>query len=409
MKSKTDVFPPMLLERPVAERLQYFRSKVIAHTRLLKADQDLMEALRHPGDATLIFVFGPSGVGKSTLCRRVQARLAEMLQPELLADPNRIPYVAIEAVSPEAGSFNWKGYYRRALLATTQAQALVDELRIREGRGGVPESSRTGKRSLFGKHVVTEELRLALEDTLHYHRPHAFFVDECQHLANIVGGRWFMTQMDNLKSLASMTHTLHVLVGTYGLLNLTNLSAQLARRSIHIHFSRYHFDQSEDEHAFKRVLLSFQNHMPIANMPDLVADYEYLYMGCVGCVGMLKNWLYRALASALEADEKSLTHRHLERSYDAAKVLEAATEVREGEQALTGDPRHFTRIRALLGMPLPTPKSTVTSSIPDENVPKPMGKADDKAAPAQSMSASKPRRVNVQRKPMRDAVGRTQP
>ena len=56
----------------------------------------------------------------------------------------------------------------------------------------------------------------------------------------MTSGRRLLDQMDNLKSLANMTNTVHVLIGTYDLLGLMNSSAQLSRRSIEIHFPRYH-------------------------------------------------------------------------------------------------------------------------------------------------------------------------
>src|SRR3989304_9628642 len=96
-----------------------------------------------------------------------------------------------------------------------------------------------------------------------------------------------------------MTGTPHVLIGTYELPGLANKSAHLTRRSIEIHFGRYHVESAEDLLAFKSVLLTFQRHLPLAVEPDLVGRHEYLYEGSVGCVGVLKNWLNRALAAVL--------------------------------------------------------------------------------------------------------------
>ena len=56
-------------------------------------------------------------------------------------------------------------------------------------------------------------------------------MDEAQHLKKFASGRRLLDQMDILKSLASLTDTIHVLIGTYELLGLADLSAQLNRRS----------------------------------------------------------------------------------------------------------------------------------------------------------------------------------
>ena len=123
--------PKEVLSQSVKQRLEYFGAKVIKHPRLVEADQALMDAICHPGDATLVFVFGPTGVGKSTLRRKVEERLLEMLLPELQTDVERIPYASVEAKSPERGYFNWKMYYRQALLATMEVGESMPERKRR--------------------------------------------------------------------------------------------------------------------------------------------------------------------------------------------------------------------------------------------------------------------------------------
>jgi len=44
---------------------------------------------------------------------------------------------------------------------------------------------------------------------------------------------------------------------------------------------------------------TFQRHLPLQKEPDLEKHYEYLLEGSVGCVGILKNWLTRALRVAV--------------------------------------------------------------------------------------------------------------
>ncbi len=74
----------------------------------------------------------------------------------------------------------------------------------------------------------------------------------CIILANIHG------QLDFLKSLAILTNTVYVLAGTYELLTLDTLSAQLGRRSIVAHFPRYQATNKDNVRAFKTVLQAFQ-------------------------------------------------------------------------------------------------------------------------------------------------------
>src|SRR5260370_8533378 len=86
----------------------------------------------------------------------------------------------------------------------------------------------------------------------------------CIILANI------QDQLDHVKSLAIMTQVVHVLVGTYDLMVFRNLSAQLSRRSIDVHFPRYHATHEADMRAFKSVLWPFQRNLPLEENPDLL-------------------------------------------------------------------------------------------------------------------------------------------
>jgi len=102
--------------------------------------------------------------------------------------------------------------------------------------------------------VCSPELRQALEQALRHRRPAAVLIDEAQHLTKIASGAPSSDQLDCLKSLASLTGCVHVLIGTYELLPCRNLSAQLSRRSLDIHFRRYRIDNPDDVVAFQRVI-----------------------------------------------------------------------------------------------------------------------------------------------------------
>ena len=115
-------------------------------------------------------------------------------------------------------------------------------------------------------------------------------------------GRKLQDQLDSIKSLANLTKTVHVLVGTYELLPFRNLSGQLSRRSVDIHFPRYRADRREDYLAFQSVLFTFQRHLPLVGNTDLVKDFDFCYERSIGCVGVLKDWLTRALAMALSQE-----------------------------------------------------------------------------------------------------------
>ena len=70
-------FPDELLQRPTSERLAYFRSYTVAHPQLKAVSEALRRAIQEPGGASLIFVVGPTGVGKTTLRLRIERELKQ--------------------------------------------------------------------------------------------------------------------------------------------------------------------------------------------------------------------------------------------------------------------------------------------------------------------------------------------
>jgi AAA domain len=350
-------FPQGLLEQPESERLAYFKSFTVAHPILKEADSALKQALREPAGGSLVFVYGPTGVGKTTLRLRVEKHLKEVMLPALKEDPSLVPVVSIVAVAPDSSQFSWRDYYKRALIALEEP--LIDRKIIYRVHGVSRNSS---GELMVDPRVLGLELRHALETALYYRRPTAFFIDEAQHLARLSSGRKLQDQLDSIKSLAGITSTLHVLIGTYELLNFLNLSAQLSRRSIDIHFPRYRADRESDLRAFQNVIFTFQRHLPLAEEPDLLKHWEYCYERSIGCVGVLKDWFTRALAAALEEGATALTLKHLQqRAMSLDQCSRMAREAIEGEKDLTERKESREQLRQLLGLVPATPADNSTS------------------------------------------------
>jgi hypothetical protein len=367
--------------QPPAERLAYFAAKVVAHPRLVDAHRAVHDALRQPTAASLIVLYGPTGVGKTTLRLRLEQQLITEALPALDKDTARIPVLAVEAIAPESGQFNWKDYYARALVALNEP--LLDR-KVIVNAAVNPDAVRPAIR----RSASAPALRWVLEQCLRQRRVGVCLIDEAQHLKRLASGRRLFDQMDTLKSLAALTGTMHVLIGTYELLGLTNLSAQLSRRTVEIHFGRYRATVDKDRLAFKSVLLTFQRHLPVSEEPDLVGLWERLYEGSLGCVGVLKSWLNRALADAIAHEAATITRRHLDRqALPTRTLLNLAREITEGESVLREDPKGRDQLRSLLGLP--------TTSMPKTG----------SALNLTGQAVRRPRRTGrVARRPTRDLV-----
>lgn len=339
-------FPLELLTQSTAKRLDYFKSCTIAHPRLHEADQALRAAISEPTGELLVFFYGPTGVGKTTVLNRCKRQIIEERRKEMEDDPGWFPVVGMEAISPERGDFNWRDYYIDALRAFDEplVNRKIQITELGTERKNIPQYV---PRKIDSRSV----LRVALESAIRHRRPIGFFIDEAQHLAKISGGRKLQDQLDCLKSLAIRTNTVHVLAGAYELLILPQLSGQLSRRTRQIHLARYHAESAKDLRDFKNVLWNFQIRMPLKSEPDLMSHWEFCYERSLGCIGLLKDWLTRVLALGLSERRPNVTIKHLERqALPISDCQKIATEILEGEASLADSESTRKRLRTLLSL-----------------------------------------------------------
>ena len=305
-------FPKELLEKSSAEKADYFAAHRIAHPKLIKTYNALLEAVEDAKKGSIITVLGPTGVGKTTLLERLRQKTVDDFHKNSLdQEPEtvgRIPIAMIEAVSANNG-FDWKDYYRRLLaeLFDPLPTRKIDYRKWEALPNEVSEIMQSDKTS-------ATVYRRAVEKALQHRQPVAVLIDEAQHIGATASGRKTLDQLNHIKSIANLSKTVHVLCGSYELLSFLNLSGQLSRRSSEIHFERYSSERSEDINVFRNVVWELQNHLPVNQEPNLLDNWEYLYERSVGCIGTLHDWLLRALKKSLRENAETVTLEILEQT-----------------------------------------------------------------------------------------------
>jgi DNA replication protein DnaC len=234
---------------PASEQLAEFKRYSIAHRILKEADNSLWQRIQEPGGASLIFVYGPTGVGKTTLRQHITSRLIEGAEGAPESEAHQLPALALEAAAPESGNFHWGHFFRQAL-GELEAPFLKDKV---EYAANTAYFDRAGN-YVINLRATAQDLRLSVEQSLRYRRPRAVIIDEAQHLTKISSGRRLQEQMDVLKSLANQTGSLLVLIGTYELLTFQGLSGQLSRPQRERAFSALRIGGRRSEGLSKRAL-----------------------------------------------------------------------------------------------------------------------------------------------------------
>jgi AAA domain len=295
-----------LLNADSSRKLDYFKTQVIVpHKNLKQISNQLLSKILAPDDALVYFVFGVTGIGKTTLRKRLQKVLMETFFEKLRCNPGKIAVSGIEVPSPEGGKFSHRDYYERVLHSLNEVlieYKIIYEIHDKVINNFEPKSDRSRN---------ARALRRAVENVFKYRQIEAFMVDEGQHIFATSGAQQMLEQMNWIKSIANLTETVHILFGTYDLLNCPNLTGQIGRRSEDFHFAPYYKENKEDYTEFKKVALTFARYMPLVKVPNFENKIDYFIDYSVGSVGIFHGWLYRSLRNCMDEHCNTLTFKHI--------------------------------------------------------------------------------------------------
>lgn len=328
-----------LLSPEAQAQLQAFATVKVKHPRLEEADRAVTHAIAAHAGYTHLLLYGPSGVGKSTM----MARITERFRAE---EPNGliVPVVLVEARTPDSGTYTRLDYYRQVLTALKE-HVLVKELLVNVTLTPATKPTRTARN-------VAEwlDLREAVEQALARLQVKAVVIDEAQHLMQVQPPLKPVDQLDWLKSMTNRTQVLHVLVGPFDLFDFRNLNGQAARRGREIYFPRYQVEQLEERQEFMGAVRYLLERVPlICDVANLLGRWRWVAEASLGCVGILRDWLLETVSTTLEEGGTTLTVEALARhALHPAKRLQLETEMRAGERRV--EESHTSSLQALQGL-----------------------------------------------------------
>jgi AAA domain len=381
------------LTQETRAQLEAFKAVKVKHPRLDEVDQQVTQAIDEHAGYTHLLLYGPSGVGKSTVIRRITERFCA-------EEPHQahVPVVLVEARPSDTGTYVRLDYYRQVLLAL-KAHVVVKELLV---------NITTAPTRTRGSRHVTEwlDLREAVEQALARLHVKAVVIDEAQHLMQVAPPLKPADQLDWLKSMTNRTNVLHVLVGTYDLFDFRNLHGQAARRGRDLHFPRYHVDSASERQEFVGALRYLLEHVPLTcDVSALLAHWRWFADCSLGCVGILKDWLIQTVAATFGEASPALTLEALtQHALQPAQRVRLEVDARAGEHKVeVGNTTSHEQLQALLDiasrLSLASPPPPVRQALPEPATP------TNPPSDARPTDPAKRRgRVGV-RAPTRDPVG----
>jgi hypothetical protein len=345
-----------------------------------------MRAVREPAGFTFLLIYGPTGVGKTRMIASLQR---EILVRVLPASFSACRVLTISADPPDGSPFN-RGYFYQTLLTRLGEKTYPLQVQIASHTDHGPLKRRRLPKAAINSNDIPE-LREATKEAIPRHGLEVLIIDEAHHMlyaGDGAQGSILQEQLAWLKSLSiAAPNLLYILVGTYDLLNFGRLNGELSRRCQPIHFPRYQLQREEDCVEFQAALYHLLQKVPLqVDAATLVQHYWlYFYERSVGCIGILKDWLLRAVSTALDERKDTLTLDWLQdHALEVGQCQQMMLDAFEGEQKLNYTEAHREHLwRLLQGGELiaPVPPLPPRSTLPSE--PKPATETQNAPLPVE--------------------------
>src|SRR5258708_7088133 len=308
------------LDPDLQARLAALQQYKIKHASLEKMDDLLKNAIDEHTSYGIVALYGPSGVGKSTVLKRIAERCREEER-----DSSVVPIVVVQASPEDVGSASRLDCYRQVL------HQLRGHVAVRDRILNLPLAWQRGKKSTDPAEWL--EIRDAVSYALDLLKVKAVCIDEAQHLMQADAAQKPSIQLDWLKSLTNRSNLLYILIGNYSLYDFCHLNGQIARRMRDEHFSRYHLNRQEEAEEFTSALKKLLEQVPLqVNIPEMLTHWKWFGEWSIGCVGILSDWVVETAATLCRAGESVLTLEALTKhALKPAQRLRLETEARTGE------------------------------------------------------------------------------
>jgi len=180
----------------VKAKMAEFRATRVGHRSAAAARDSIMQKLGMSEKERMFVLIGPSGVGKSTVLRRVRELILKEHREQMLRDPGFLPFISVKAVTGLDGNYSWRDGFARLLNAGNEPllgkKVLIPKLQL----DGLEISNTRG--------LYRDEFRRSFESMVKNRGILYVFVDEASAILDAAVNRDTIRHFNILKSLSGV-------------------------------------------------------------------------------------------------------------------------------------------------------------------------------------------------------------
>jgi hypothetical protein len=282
----------------IDEQIERFRNCRVKHAILARVLDEAMFYLHDSPSTGIVNIVGPTGAGKTMVRNEIEASTIKLRHEEMVRHRHVRPVISTTALASGNTKFAWSDLCQAALLE------LGDPFSVRSSPEHFDEEFRQRIEDLpkLGSRPTLARVRYRLAAEFMLRKTVVWCIDEVQHAVfeDRKGGATPEHQLAVFKSIVQLASTKLLLLGPPNVARQFFTNGQLSRRSRTVYFTRYRADKEDELREFCRVCNTLLHHMKPASVPTLQDIGQMLYSGTAGCIGVLKDWLERALTIALK-------------------------------------------------------------------------------------------------------------
>lgn len=300
--------------------------------------QRLRRVLDEHRPGHMVFIIGPSGVGKTTMRRSV---MQEMFGNPACWGRGRVPVAETFAMLPHGAYFSSRELAKSLVneLNAPTLDWLLDgshlETPVKEAiRAEVADCARTWE-SLRPKRATEGEYWEIVQRSLIARGCKYVSIDQVTALLVNHRDTSPADHTLHLMALAEATGVMFIMTGVHHASRLWSIHSELRRRVVTVWVPPYSDTRPEDRVSFVRLLKSLGSKYPVSQGDLLVRMSADILAATGGVFAQIVQLLERARHLALEAGQDRILKRHIEAAYYSDEDLKAIwRDIHTFEQAM---------------------------------------------------------------------------